>query len=45
MQTMTISIDRISSGSEMPSTPSWYRELMTLIQGSSTTNCSRPGSS
>ncbi len=37
-----MTIDRMSSGSEMPSMPMKYRLWITLIQGLSTTNCSSP---
>ncbi len=42
MQTITVSIDRMSSGSAMPSRPRWYRLLITLIHGSLTSNCIVP---
>ena len=39
MQTTVMNIDRISSGSEIPSIPMWYREWITGIHCLFTTNC------
>ena len=39
MHNGTIAIVRIISGSEMPSTPRWYRALMTSIHSLLTWNC------
>ncbi len=39
-QSTVTNIERISSGSEMPSMPTWYRALITSIHGSFAMNCS-----
>ncbi len=45
MHSTVISIERISSGSEMPSSPRWYRAWMTSIHFSLTPNCNFPARS
>ena len=42
MHATTMSIERIRRGSPIPSTPMWYRALMTGIHDLSTMNCSFP---
>ena len=42
MHRPSMSIERISSGSEMPSMPRWYRLLMTSIHGSLTCELQPP---
>ena len=42
MQATTMIIDRIKSGSAMPSIPTWYRLLITSIHGSLAWNWSLP---
>ena len=45
MHSTVMNIDRMSIGKEMPSSPRWYRELMTSIQDSLTPNCIVPARS